>query len=262
MKHFPSLVKVLQPLGFVASLILAWEILSVYLEIPDFLLPPPSMILLEMKDKFSLLQLHLLITFYEVIIGFTAAVTIGIALAIAMAYWEFLRNTIFPVLIFLQTTPKVAIAPLFVIWLGFGLLPKIVIAFLICFFPIVLNMSVGLTLVEPDMLRLVRSYKATTWQVFKKIRFPNSLPYLFAGMKIAIPLAVIGAVVGEFVGSDRGLGYIILLANAEMRTQLLFAAIFYLAIMGILLFGLIVLFEKLFVPWASSEEIENYSGGM
>lgn len=259
----PSVIyKASQPVGFIIFLLIIWEILSIYLKIPDYLLPPPSMILLEMVKKYTLLQPHIFYTFYEVIIGFVAAVVIGIFLAILIAYSDFLKGTLYPVLVFLQTTPKIAIAPLFVVWFGFGLLPKIVIAFLICFFPITINMAVGLVLVEPDMLKLVRSYKAKPLQVFRKIRFPNSLPYLFAGMKIAIALAVVGAIVGEFVGSDRGLGYVILLANSELRTSLLFAAIFYLAIMGIALFGFIALLEKLLVPWASSEEIEVHSGGM
>jgi len=252
--------KLLRPVGFIVVLCFAWEIIVVYLQIPAFLLPTPSMIMLEIWENLSFLQPHFFTTFYEVIIGFITAVLIGIFVAILLAYSEFLRSTLLPVLVFLQTTPKVAIAPLFVVWFGFGLLPKVVIAFLVCFFPITINMSVGLTLVEQDVLRLVRSYKATPWQTFRKIRFPNSLPYLFAGMKIAVPLAVVGAIVGEFVGADRGLGYVILLANADLKTELLFAAIFCLAIMGMLLFGAVALLERLLVPWSLSEEIEIHSG--
>lgn len=258
----PALGKTLQPLVVIVGLFAAWEIMSTYFRIPVYLLPPPSLIILAMKDKFGLFQPHLVQTFYEVIIGFAVALIVGALGAIMIAYSPFLSNTILPVLIFLQTTPKVAIAPLFVLWFGFGILPKILVAFLMCFFPITINMSVGLTLVEPDGLKLVRSYRANAWQVFKKIRFPNSLPYLFAGMKIAVPLAVVGAVVGEFVGSDRGLGYIILLANADLKTPLLFAAIFFLAILGVCLYGVIVLLEKFLVPWASGDEREIYSGGM
>jgi NitT/TauT family transport system permease protein len=257
-----SVLRAAQPIGLILALLTAWEASTVYLEIPDYLLPPPSVILWEMVIKFDLLWPHILVTFYEVIIGFTAALTIGAFLAILIAHSDILRNALYPVLVFLQTTPKMAIAPLFVVWFGFGLLPKVLVAFLICFFPITINMALGLIFVEPEMIRLVRSYRAKTWQVFNKIRFPNSLPYLFAGSKIGSSLAVVGAIVGEFVGSDRGLGYIILLANAELRTQLLFAAIFYLAIMGIALFGALVLLEKIFVPWASLEEIQIHSGGM
>ncbi len=257
-----AIYKAFQPVGFVIVLLITWEILSDFLEVPDYLLPPPSMILLEMVTKFDLLLPHILFTFKEVLLGFTAAVVIGTFLAILIAHSEFLRNTIYPILVFMQTTPKMALAPLFVVWFGFGLLPKVLVAFLICFFPITINMSLGLIFVEPDMIKLVRSYRARRWQVFKKIRFPNSLPYLFAGMKIGSGLAVVGAIVGEFVGSDKGLGYIILLANSELRTELLFASIFFLSIMGISLFGLLVLLEKLLVPWASLEEIEVHSGGM
>lgn len=245
-----------------AVMLLAWEFAGTLFRVPQYLLPQPSVILQHIVLDLSILLPHIWVTLYETVLGFILACAVGVVLAIGIAHSEFLRNGFYPILVFLQTTPKIAVAPLFIIWFGFGFLPKIVLSFLICFFPIVINMALGLITVDPDMLDLLRNFRASEWQVFKKVRFPNSLSYLFAGMKIAVPLAVIGAVVGEFIGSDKGLGYMILYANSQLNTILLFSALFYLSLMGVVLFGLIVLLEKVIAPWAPSVEVQAKTGGV
>jgi NitT/TauT family transport system permease protein len=159
-----------------------------------------------------------------------------------------------PLLLIAQIIPKVAIAPILLIWFGYGLTPKVLIAFLVAFFPVVVNTAQGLASVEHELLELGQSLKASRWQTFWKFRVPTALPDLFSGMKIAITLAVIGAVIGEFVGGNRGLGYLIIIANQELDTPLAFAAIFILSLGGILLFWLIELAERLVVPWNNSSD--------
>jgi NitT/TauT family transport system permease protein len=178
----------------------------------------------------------------------------GFLLAVIMAYLPLLHRGLYPLLAFLQAVPKITVAPLFVIWLGYGLGSKVLMVFLIAFFPVVVNLTTGLLLVDPDLLRLMRSYRASAWQIFRTVRLPNAIPYFLAAMRIAVALAVVGAVVGEFVGADRGLGYLILLANAELRTPLLFACLVWLGAMGVALFGLLAWLERWLLPW-------GYTGG-
>jgi NitT/TauT family transport system permease protein len=154
-----------------------------------------------------------------------------------------------PLLLIAQLVPKVAIAPLLLIWFGYGLTPKVLIAFLVAFFPIVVNGASGLSAVQPELLDLANSLQASCWQTFWKVRMPTALPELFSGMKIAVTLAIIGAIIGEFVGGNSGLGYLIIVANQELDTALAFAAIVLLSLMGIVLYGLIELLERWLMPW-------------
>jgi NitT/TauT family transport system permease protein len=196
---------------------------------------------------------HSLITLYETGLGFILGIVIGVSLAILIVYSPFLQTAIYPLLVVAQVVPKLALAPLVLIWFGYGILSKVVIAFLISFFPIIVNTASGLREVEPEMIDLVTSLNATKWQVFKKIRLPNSLPHLFSGLKISITFAVIGAIVGEFVGGDSGVGYLIIIATHELKTAMLFAAIIISSIIGILAYGVIVLLEKILIPWGVVE---------
>jgi ABC-type nitrate/sulfonate/bicarbonate transport system permease component len=234
-----------------ASVIVAWELAPRLLAIPDYLLPPPSIVAAELIARFTLLARHAGVTLGEVAVGLAAAVGGGAVLAVAMASMPFLQRGLYPLLAFLQAVPKVTVAPLFLIWLGYGLGSKVLMVFLIAFFPIAVNLTTGLLLVDAELLRLMRSYRATGWQVFRAVRVPNALPFFLAGLKIAVALAVVGAVVAEFVGSDRGLGYLILLANAELRTPLLFACLVWLGAIGVGLFALMHWLERL-SPWASA----------
>lgn len=231
------------------SVILLWEVIVRLTRIPEYLLPAPTRVARELWNRFPLLLGHAGVTLEEVGLGLLAAVLGGSLLAVTMAHSRFVYRGVYPFLAFLQAVPKVTVAPLFIIWLGYGLGSKVLMVFLIAFFPIVVNLTAGLLLVDPDLLCLVRSYRANRWQTFVKIRLPHALPYLIAAMRIAVALAVVGAVVAEFVGADRGLGYLILLSNAELRTPLLFAALALLGAIGGGLFGLLGLVEGWLLPW-------------
>jgi NitT/TauT family transport system permease protein len=183
-------------------------------------------------------------------VGFALAIAVSIPLAVAVVYSPILRNTIYPILLAFQSVPKVAIAPLLALWIGFGMLPKIIVVFLVCFFPIIVATATGLAAVPGPLMDLIRSLSASTLQTFVKIRFPTAMPHIFVGLKIAITFAVIGAVIGEFVGSEDGLGYLILISTSQSRTPLAFGALVLLTLMSIVLYYGIAFIERVVVPWA------------
>jgi ABC-type nitrate/sulfonate/bicarbonate transport system permease component len=244
-----------------ALVIVTWELAVRLFAVPDYLLPPPSGVAAELVARFALLARHASVTLGEVGVGLAAAVGGGAVLAVAMASMRFLHRALYPLLAFLQAVPKVTVAPLFVIWLGYGLGSKVLMVFLIAFFPIAVNLTTGLLLVDADLLRLMRSYRATGWQIFRTVRVPNAVPFLLAGLRIAVALAVVGAVVAEFVGADRGLGYLILLANAELRTPLLFACLVWLGAIGVGLFALVHWLERRLSPWVRGLRGPDTFGG-
>jgi NitT/TauT family transport system permease protein len=237
---------------YIAALVL-WEVLIKLLHVPDWLLPAPSQILEVIADKNSVMLSHTLVTLEETLLGFVLALALGVVCAIGIVHFPLLRDTLYPSLIMFNSFPKVAIAPLFVVWIGVGIESKIANAFLTALFPIVLNTILGLTDMDPEMLELVRSMSRSRWVLFWKIRLPYSLPYLFAGCKIAIPLAVIGAIVGEFISGRSGLGYLVLSANNYFNTPMAFTALLYLVLMSLALYGMVIVAEKLIVPWYRRE---------
>ena len=241
---------VLAPFLTFLALILAWEVVVRWWQIPTWLLPAPSAIAAAFAGWWGELLRNTLITLYETVAGFALAIALGIPLAVAVVYSPFLHRTIYPILLALQSVPKVAIAPLLALWIGFGALPKIIVVFLVCFFPIVVSTAAGLTSVPAPMMDLIKSLSATQPQTFRKIRFPTALPQIFVGLKIAITFAVIGAVIGEFVGSDAGLGYLILVSSSQSRTPVAFAALIVLTILSILLYYGMEFIERRVVPWA------------
>ena len=239
---------ILYPIGVVLGVLAVWEVGARMLGVPAFLLPPPSAIGVSFIANASLLLFHGWITTAEILLGFVLSIVVGIPLALAIFLWPAFSRSILPLLVSSQAMPKVAVAPLFLVWFGFGLLPKVLIAFLIAFFPIVINTAVGLALIEPEKIYLARSMGFGATATFFKIRLPNALPAIFGGLKISITLAVVGAVVGEFVGGDAGLGYLLMVANGSMDTQLLFAGIVALTVLGVVLFLLVELAERLAIP--------------
>jgi len=241
---------IIGPAFTLLALIALWEMLARWSGIPSWLLPAPSAIGDTMINWRAELVRHSLVTLYEVFIGFGLSIVVSIPLAVAVVYSPFLQNTIYPILLALQSMPKVAIAPLLVLWIGFGVLPKILVVFLVCFFPIVVATASGLSAVPPALIDLIRSLSASSYQTFIKIRFPTALPHIFVGFKIAITFAVIGAVIGEFVGSDQGLGYLILISTSQSLTPLAFGALLILTIMSIVLYYAVEFVEQLVVPWA------------
>jgi NitT/TauT family transport system permease protein len=231
-------------------LVALWELLVREFKVPGWILPAPSAIAVALAEWRGELARHSLVTLYETILGFALATAISIPLAVAIIYAPILRNTIYPILLTFQSVPKVAIAPLLALWIGFGMLPKVVIVFLVCFFPIIVATATGLSAVPTPLMELIRSLSASSLQTFIKIRFPTAMPHIFVGLKIAITFAVIGAVIGEFVGSEDGLGYLILVSSSQSRTPLAFAALVLLTVMSIVLYYTIALIERIAVPWA------------
>jgi NitT/TauT family transport system permease protein len=237
------------PLAVIVGLVLAWEAICRLAGIPVWLLPAPSAIVRDTWTWADRIPGHLWVTFYETVGGFAVAVLVGVPLAIAIVYSPLIRRILYPILLVVQSVPKVALAPLFLIWIGYGPTSNILVAAIVAFFPMVVNTATGLESVEPDLLQLTHALKANALRVFWKVRLPWALPHIFSGMKVAMSLAVIGAVVGEFVGSDRGLGYLILTASSNMNTAIVFGVMAVLSALGIVVFWGVCLAESLVCPW-------------
>lgn len=237
----------------IAGLIALWQVLSLALDIPVWLLPAPTLIFQKLVEWGDKLPLHTWVTLYETLAGFALAIAVGLPLAILIVYSEVLQNTIYPILVIFQSVPKVAIAPLFLVWVGYGAVSKVLVAFLVAFFPIVVDTATGLNAVPPELMELMKVLRASPYHIFKKIRFPAALPHIFSGLKVAITLSVIGAVIGEFVGSDKGLGYLILISSSHMDTGLAFGSMAILAVIGIGLFIGVAWLERVICPWQSTE---------
>lgn len=233
----------------IAATLAAWEALTRGFHVPGFILPAPSAIFTEAVTRYPLYLYHSWITFYEMVAGFLLAALVGVFLAVIIVYSPVIRSMIYPQIVVLQIVPKVAIAPLLLIWAGYGITSKVLLALLISFFPVVVNMVTGLTTIEEELLDLCRILHSGRWREFSKVRLPNALPYLFSSLKVASTLSVIGAVIGEFVGGSEGLGHLIIIANTELRTSMSFVSLFSLSILGLLLYGLVVLAERVCMPW-------------
>lgn len=242
------------PFVFFVSVLATWECIVVFTGIPKYLLPAPSAILRRLAEIGGMLLEHTLITLFESMMGFALASLLGIAIAISIAQSRVVERVIYPYVVVAKVVPIVAIAPLLMLWFGFGVAPKIVIAALISFFPIVVNTVKGLKSTDPQALRLMRSLSATPFQTFVKIRLPYALPYILAGFKIAIPLSVVGAVVGELVGADKGLGHLIMIAEAYLDTEMMFSAVIMAVILGVSLFLLVSVLERHLLSWHESVE--------
>jgi NitT/TauT family transport system permease protein len=240
---------VLYPILVAAALALLWEIGSRALNIPTFLVPAPSQVLSVLGGKAHVLVKHGWTSTQEIVLGYVLSIVVGIPLALGIYFWPPFARSVYPLLVSSQAVPKTAVAPVFVVWFGFGLLPKVLIAFLIAFFPIVINTVIGLASLEAEKIYLARSMAMGPLSTFFKIRLPHALPSIFGGLKIAITLAVVGAVVGEFVGADAGLGHLLLEANGAMDTPLLFAGLVGLTVIGVIFFLLIEVAERLAIPW-------------
>jgi NitT/TauT family transport system permease protein len=236
------------PVGMIVAALALWEAAARLFSIPPYLLPAPSAILLSMDKNSAVLIKESIGTTFEILLGFALSVVVGVPLALAIYLWRPFARAVYPVLVSSQAVPKVAIAPLFLVWFGFGLMPKVLIAFLIAFFPVVINTAMGLASLEREKIYLAQSMGLGPFATFFKIQLPNALPSIFAGLKISITFAVVGAVVGEFVGGQGGLGYLLLIANGNMDTALLFAGIVALTVLGVVLFALIGLLERLVLP--------------
>ncbi|MET0453457.1 MAG: ABC transporter permease [Mycobacterium sp.] len=241
-----------RPVALVLALIAAWWAVTEAELVAPYILPSPVDTWRTAQENAAYLAQNTWVTTWETVIGFVIAAVIGELVALLMVYSASLEKTVYPLILFAQVVPKIAIAPLFIVWLGFGPTPKILVAVLMAFFPIVISGLAGLRSVDPEILELTSTMGASRFKTFVKIRFPASLPQLMSGLKVAATLAVTGAVVGEFVGANEGLGYVILQANGNVDTAMLFAALIIMSAMGIVLFAIIEIAEKLLIPWHSS----------
>lgn len=237
-----------------AAIFVAWQAGVRVLEVKPIILPPPTAIWTEFWNQPGWYMNHAWYTLLVTLGGFALAVIVGVFLAVLIVESSILEKSVYALIVGLNSVPKVAVAPLFVIWLGTGAEPKLAIGFLIAVFPIVIDMVLGLKSVPPDILDLARSMRGGRFATLWRIRFPCALPSLFAGMKVAVSLALVGAIVGEFVSSQRGLGYVILSAQGMFDTPRVFAAIFVLALMGVALFWLLAWAERIAIPWHASQK--------
>src|SRR5271166_973779 len=236
--------------GVFAAIFAGWEVAVRTLGIPEFILPSPSAIVIKIVLSWQLLLWNGFVTLQEILLGFGLSVVVAIPLAIAVVYSGIFERVAFPFMVSLQTIPKVALAPILVMWLGYGIMPKVMVAFLISFFPIVINSVIGMRSAEKEMIYLVQSMGAGELTTFIKIRLPKALPSIFGGLKVGMGQAVVGATVGEFIAAENGLGYLQLISQVRLDTPLLFAAVVVLSILGVLLFNIVGWVERLALPWS------------
>ena len=241
--------RILAPVLLLIVLLAVWEIVVRWAGVPGYILPPPSRIATTFFLRFPLLWSHTIVTMAEIALGLLLGSAAGFLLAVAIVYVPVLEWALHPVIIASQMVPVFAIAPLLIVWLGYGLWPKVVVAALIGFFPIVINGIDGLRSANAETVDLFRSLGATRWQIFAKLRLPGSLPSLFTGWKIGATLSVVGATIGEWIVARRGLGFLMLQSNALLRIDVVFAAILALALVGLSLFGVIRIIERWALRW-------------
>lgn len=245
----------------IGALLVVWHLSVVIFDIPPYILPLPWDVLVELVEQWNVqLREETMVTFLESLGGFLLAIAVSVPLAILITYSDLLNRLVMPALVVSQVIPKIALAPLFVIWLGFGMLPKVLMSFLVAFFAIVVSTVVGLQSIEPNMVHLSRSMGASTLQTFLKVRLPNSLPTFFGGLKVGVTLAVIGAIVGEFVGAGSGLGHLTIIAMASLNLPLTFAAILMMGVIGVVMYGAVELLERLAVPWKKKNDQTRIQG--
>ncbi len=249
--HYKKLLAIL-------AFLLIWQLIVMISGIKEFILPSPIttfsyLLVPDLASQYNW-PIHIRTTLIEILIGFTVTAIVGILVAVLMVWSSVLRHIIRPVITLFYSLPKIALAPLFLLWFGYGIIPNVMIAFLVAFFPIVINTEVGLNAVEEDLLDLVHYLHASKWQVLVKIRLPNALPFIFSGFKISATLCVVGAIVGEFIASFQGLGFVLKSAQGLMDTPPMFASLILISILGLSLFGFISLLEQWVMPWQKSKQ--------
>ena len=236
----------------------AWELTVRLFAMPEYLLPGPEPVFVALAQNIKTLAAQSVWTAATVLAGFLVAAGFAIPLAMLIVISPVLERLLYPPMVATQSIPKIALAPLFIVWFGFGVAPKVAVAFLIAFFPIVIDTIVGLRSIDPAMIQLARSMGAPPYRIFLKLRLPHALPMIFGGLKVASALAVVGALTGEFVGSDRGLGYILVQASGNLNTALLFATLVILSAMAMAFFYLVEMLERIAIPWHASQRVHPH----
>jgi NitT/TauT family transport system permease protein len=237
------------PLATFTLLLLAWQFRVRLFGVPEYILPVPSEFLVKLAESRGLIWQHTLVTANEILMGFLLAAIIGVPLGLMIVSIKFLERSLYPLILFFQLIPKIAIAPLFIVWFGFGPFPKILLTFLLCFFPTLVASMTGFRALDERVLYLSRSMGATPWQTFRYIRLPSALGHIFGGFKVSVVFAATGAIVAEFVGANSGLGYLLLRATSYLDMPLIFAVLVALSAVGILFSYAVQLLERLCMPW-------------
>ncbi|WP_245680590.1 ABC transporter permease [Bacillus marinisedimentorum] len=236
------------------GLLVIWEAGTVVSGIEKWILPAPSLIAESLWEQRALLTEHTMRTLLETALGLTAAVMLSVVIATFLDVSEWLRKAVYPILVVSQTVPIIAIAPLFMIWFGYGILPKVIIVALVCFFPITINLAEGYRYTDKDMIRLMETMGAGRMQIFRMVKLPAALPYFFSGLRIAGTYSVMGAVIGEWLGANKGLGIYLTRASQSYLTERVFAAIFVIVVLSLVIFGIIELLGRLMMPWHQSKQ--------
>src|SRR5262244_3642247 len=247
-------VEIVLPIAAIMSLIVVWEVVCQFFSVPSYIIPAPSAIWKETSALPANVAWHALVTTKTVLLGFAVSVLVSLPLAVLLTSSPVVAAAIYPLLVLTQAIPKVALAPILVVVLGTSELPRVVVTFLVAFFPLVLSIAAGLVAVPPELIELGRACRANRATELWRIRLPYAVPFIFSGLKAAIALAVVGAVVAEFVNADAGLGYLIQTSTAFFKVQLAWGALIILSIMGILLFQIVVAIERIFFPWSPGIE--------
>ncbi len=242
------------PLLSFVVLVVAWQLAIVGFNVPEYIVPAPSKFLARFFTARELIWSQSLITGSEVIEGFAIATLMSIPLALLIVSVKLVEQALYPLVVFLQLIPKIAVAPLFIVWFGFGQFPKVLLTFLLCFFPILVASMAGFKAIDQRLLYLTRSMGATPWQTLVFVRLPAAMPFIFSGLKVGIVMAVTGAIVGEFVGSNAGLGFLLLRASSYLDTVLIFAVLVALSVMGLFFSYAVEAAEWLIMPWQHKEE--------
>jgi NitT/TauT family transport system permease protein len=242
-----------RPFWLILILLVLWDIAIRVFKIPPYLVPPPLAVVKQLFTEWPMLLREMLPTLYATLGGFALSAIIGVPIAMWIAYSRLVESFVYPLLVFSQSVPKIAIAPLFVVWFGFGIIPKVISAFLLGFFPVVVSAVQGFKSVDPDMVDLARAMQGSRYRVFLAVNLPHALPAIFSGLKVSVTLAVVGAVVGEFVGSNSGIGYVLQRSIGTFDLPTMFAALVILALLGVVLFWVVDRIERFVIPWHVSQ---------
>jgi NitT/TauT family transport system permease protein len=234
--------------GFIALFVI-WEVGVRVFHVKEYVLPPPSQVFEAAWEHWPSMAQGAWTTTLEIVAGYLLAIVISIPLAVSIAFSRLIEQTVYPVMVFLQIVPKIAVAPLFIIWFGFGFTPKLLLVFLLSFFPIVISSIAGFRSIDPEIMDFVHTTGAGGWKAFLKVRLPHALPDIFTGLKVGAALSATAAVVAEFVASDRGLGYQLLQYNGDLNTQMVFAIIILLSAIGVVVYFVVELLQRIVIPW-------------
>jgi NitT/TauT family transport system permease protein len=245
-----SLQLLMPAFGLAACIVAFWEVVVRLFHVPTFVVPAPTAIFESLLSNWRPLAVAAKATSLEVLFGFVLSAIVGMAVALIIVRLERFGRALYPLIVLFQNVPKIALAPIFILWFGFDLAPKIVLIVVIAFFPVTIDMLAGLQSVEPSFVSLMRSVGASNGKILMRVRIPHSLPHLMAGLKVAITFSVIGAIVGEFAGANQGLGYVIQFASTQLDTPLIFAALVVVSVLGLAFYYVVEFAERWLVPWA------------